>query len=243
MMFLLSRVIVGRPWRLFSSPDPTRVRVARKRGAFAKVARLSSPSSHISMPRLRNLALAAILVGVVVLPVNQPVTTALRATGADQSHPRIMSEAAALSEAPAPVITTATSTTKPSSVRAGDVAASRMLAGKPDLQREVFGFVNAVNLAKYTMWDFNLLSTVAYFGLHVNSGDGNLVTTDTGYTMFHSSTMGSLISVAHAHGTRVIVSLNLHDFSYDAFSQDCQGLLPANTQNTITQTINEIAST
>jgi spore germination protein YaaH len=118
-----------------------------------------------------------------------------------------------------------------------------MLAGKPDLQREVFGFVNAVNLAKYTTWDFNLLSTVAYFGLHVNSGDGNLVTTDTGYATFHSSTMGSLISVAHAHGTRVIVSLNLHDFSYDAYSQDCQGLLPANTQNTITQTINEIAST
>src|SRR5207245_9565514 len=100
------------------------------------------------MPRLRNLTLAAILVGVVVLPVNQPVAPHLRAPSADQTHPRIMAAAAALSERSAPV--TATTTPTLSSVRASDIAASRMVAGKADLQREVFEFVNSINPSNCT---------------------------------------------------------------------------------------------
>src|SRR5260221_1155161 len=188
------------------------------------------------MPRLRNLALAAILVGVVVLPVNQPVATALRAPSADQSHPRIMSQAAALSEAPAPAAATVTSTTKPSAHRGTDVAASRMVARKPALQREVCGFVNSINLNNWTTWNLNLLSTIAYFGIAVNSGDGSLVQSDTGWANFHSSSMSSMVAAAHVHGVRVIVSLDLHDFGYDSVGPMCQGLNPVNTPHTIQQT-------
>jgi spore germination protein YaaH len=151
-----------------------------------------------------------------------------------------MAEAAALAQRPAPAATADTSIANPSSVRAGDVAASRMVAGKPDLQREVFGFVNAINLSRWTMWNLNLLSTIAYFGLAVNSGDGNLVHYDTGWANFHSSTMSSLVTAAHQHGVRVIVSLDLHDFAYNSTGQICQGLNPINTPNTINQTVAEV---
>ncbi|HWO45206.1 MAG TPA: glycosyl hydrolase family 18 protein [Methylomirabilota bacterium] len=173
------------------------------------------------MPRLRNLALAAILVGVVVLPVNQPVAAALRDTSAVQSR-------------------TATSIHKPSTTRASAIATNRMVAGKPDLQREVFGFVNSINLNNWTTWNLNLLSTIAYFGIAVNSGDGNLVQSDTGWANFHSSTMSSMVTAAHAHGVRVIVSLDLHDFAYNSTGPMCQGLNPVNTPHTIQQTANLI---
>ncbi len=148
-----------------------------------------------------------------------------------------MAEAAAMNEAQAPA---AAPISGPSSVRAGAVAASRMLPGKPDLQREVFGFVNAVNLSRWTMWNLNLLSTIAYFGIAVNSGDGNLVTYDTGWANFHSSTMSSLVAAAHQHGVRVIVSLDLHDFSYNQVGAMCQGLNPINTPHTVQQTMDLI---
>src|ERR1700694_6059347 len=55
-------------------------------------------------------------------------------------------------------------------------------------QREVLGFVNAGNLDNssvgYRTWNFSLLSTVVYFALHVNSGDGALVQNDSGWNIF-----------------------------------------------------------
>jgi spore germination protein YaaH len=203
------------------------------------------------MPRLRNALLVALVAGAsiaggasispVTAAVKLPVAAALRVSGADQTRTQIMSLDAARANAPATATLASTSITKQTPLRA-----TSLVAGKPNLQREVFGFVNAVNLGSstvgYTTWDFNLLTTVAFFGLHVNSGDGNLVTTDTGWAVFHSATMSNFVSVAHAHGVRVIVSLNLHDFSYDPLSQDCVGLMPANAQNTITQTLAQVAA-
>jgi spore germination protein YaaH len=114
------------------------------------------------------------------------------------------------------------------------------------LRREVFGFVNASNLGDptggYTTWNMSLLSTVAYFSIHVNSGNGNLVYYDTGWNIFHSSTMSNFINTAHAAGVRVIVSINLHDFSTDPNNQVCQGLAPASTQNTIAQAVALVAA-
>jgi spore germination protein YaaH len=112
-------------------------------------------------------------------------------------------------------------------------------------QREVFGFVNAVNLGDpsvgYPSWDLSMLTTVAFFGLHVNSGDGQPVTiNDTAWNVFHSSTMTNFVNAAHANGVRVIVSLNLHDFSTDPNNQVCQGLIAANAQRTIDWSIREM---
>jgi spore germination protein YaaH len=115
------------------------------------------------------------------------------------------------------------------------------------LQREVFGFVNASNLGNpnlgYPSWNFGLLSVVAFFGLQVNSGDGHLVTTNnTGWDVYHSATMTNFVNQAHINGTKVIVSINLHDFSTSPTNQVCQGLILANTQNTISETLREVAA-
>jgi spore germination protein YaaH len=112
-------------------------------------------------------------------------------------------------------------------------------------QREVFGFVNAGNLTNpdvgYPSWNLNLLTTVAYFGLHVNSGDGMPVTiNDTPWAIYHSAAFITFVHAAHANGVRVIVSINLHDFSTASNNQVCQGLLAANYRNTIGWVVREM---
>ena len=121
----------------------------------------------------------------------------------------------------------------------GSATIPRSLTVKPGPQREVFGFVNASNLGDpnvgYTSWNMRLLTTVAFFSIQVNSGDGNLVTYDNGWAVYHSQTMTNLVNAAHANGVRVIVSLNLH-----SDSQVCAGLVAANTQNTISSAITQM---
>lgn len=53
---------------------------------------------------------------------------------------------------------------------------------------------------------FDLLSTVAYFGINVNP-DGILVTGDAGYTVWRSSQMTALINQAHSAGDRVALTV------------------------------------
>jgi spore germination protein YaaH len=132
-------------------------------------------------------------------------------------------------------------------VQAAPAARSTALAApNSGLRREVFGFVNAGNLGNatvgYASWDLTLLNTVAYFGLQVNSGDGSLVQTDTGWSVFHSSTMSSFVTAAHRAGVRVLVSINLHDFSGSPTNQVCQGLDPSHTKVTISQVASQVSA-
>jgi hypothetical protein len=121
---------------------------------------------------------------------------------------------------------------------------SIQLAAPSGLRREVFGFVNAGNLSSptvgYASWNFSLISTVAYFGLQVNSGDGSLVQGDTGWNVEHSAVLGGLMGAAHGAGARVILSLNLHDFSTSSTNGVCQGLSHAAT--TIAQAVAQEAA-
>ena len=115
-------------------------------------------------------------------------------------------------------------------------------AANSRLRREVFGFVNSSKLGDnavgYPSWNFSLLSTVAFFRLQVNSGNGYIVPApDAGWNTFHSSTMTNFVSTAHAYGTRVIVSINLHDMSTSPTNQVCTGLLSANYTNTINESL------
>src|ERR1700736_3645042 len=61
--------------------------------------------------------------------------------------------------------------------------------------REVFGFGLASSLADptigYPSWNFSLLSTVAFFGLHIN-GDGTIVS-DSGLNVWNSTTLTNLL--------------------------------------------------
>jgi spore germination protein YaaH len=184
--------------------------------------------------------LAGALVSVAALPISPSAAkTVPQHVNADESRPRIMQAVSDLSAGP--------STGGPALLAQSPRAAVRPLVANPSRpQREVFGFVNSVNLGDpnvgYTTWDFNLLTTVAFFGLHVNSGDGNLVTiNDTAWNVYHSATMTNFVNAAHAKGVRVIVSINLHDFAYNATGQMCTSLLPANAQHTIDQTVAQVA--
>lgn len=146
------------------------------------------------------------------------------------------------------ILGSATVALSPSSAKAkGPDHSVAPLVGRPGgPQREIFGFVNAGNLGDpsvgYQSWNFGLLTTVAYFGLHVNAGDGHLVTYDTAWNVYHSSTMTNFVNTAHANGVRVIVSINMHDTSTDPNSQMCQSLIAANAQSTITQSIQQMQS-
>jgi len=92
-------------------------------------------------------------------------------------------------------------------------------------QREVFGFALASSLSDptvgYTTWDLSLVSTVAFFGLHVQN-DGTLAG-DAGSTVWNSSQLTNLVGAAHAHGTKVVLTIILQDFATNTPNM-CGGL-------------------
>ena len=84
-----------------------------------------------------------------------------------------------------------------------------MGGGSSRLSKEVFGFALGSSLSDptlgYPSWNFNLLTTVAYFGLHVN-WDGTFAN-DSGWAVWNSSQLSNLVSTAHAHGTKVVLTI------------------------------------
>jgi hypothetical protein len=105
--------------------------------------------------------------------------------------------------------------------------------------REVFGFALASSLSDptvgYPTWNFSLLSTIAFFGLHVQD-DGNFAG-DSGAAVFGSSQFAAMVGVAHAHGARVVVTIILQDFSAGT-PHMCAGLAHAAT--TIAGTVAQV---
>ncbi len=120
-------------------------------------------------------------------------------------------------------------------------AAPPIRAVAPHISREVFGFALASSLADptigYRSWNFDLLSTVAFFGLHVNSA-GQFVA-DSGRTMWNSSNLTNLVSTAHQKGVKVVLTIILQDFSPNT-PNICAGLSHADV--TVAQTVSEVAA-
>jgi len=75
--------------------------------------------------------------------------------------------------------------------------------------KEIFGFATAASLADptvgYPSWNFNLLSTVAFFAIHVNYK--GILIADSTWTVWDSSTLTGLVTTAHAHGVKVVVTI------------------------------------
>jgi len=122
------------------------------------------------------------------------------------------------------------------------------------LQREVFGFGLLSSLADpnlgYPSWNFNLLSTVALFGLHVcpyptpptgtyycNGITPGSFAPDPQWTEWNSSAVTGLLNTAHAAGTKVVLTIVLQDFS-SGTPYMCQGL--AARAVTVQQTASEV---
>jgi len=119
------------------------------------------------------------------------------------------------------------------------LTAPRSVAGPTGPQREVFGFALASSLSDptvgYPSWDFSLLSTVAFFGLHVN--DDGTFASDSGMTVWNSATLTSLLSTAHSHGAKVVLTIVLQDFGAGT-PHMCAGLMHGST--TIAKTVAQV---
>jgi hypothetical protein len=91
----------------------------------------------------------------------------------------------------------------------------------PGLKRELMGFARADTLSDpsvgFHTWNFSLLSEVAYFGLHVNAGDGHIVN-DSGLQVWQSSVASDLINTAHASGVKVLLTLEFLPAAADNLS-------------------------
>src|SRR5437879_1291105 len=152
------------------------------------------PSLPMSMQRHRYLAAPLLAVA---LAASGMVT----ALADDEPHPVVMQEAAQ-QVATAPVTNLPTGASSLASPARASVSSSA-------LKREVFGFALASSLSDstvgYPSWDFSLLSTVAFFGLHVN--DNGTIASDSGWTVWNSSQLTNLVTAAHNAGSKVVVTL------------------------------------
>jgi spore germination protein YaaH len=194
----------------------------------------------------RGLVLTMLLLLMVALAPLAPVQSSPRAAAnqpgkTELTRPRIMSmaaEQAATSPAAASKVAGAfASGPQPASVPLATGVSSRP-------RKEVLGFVNAVNLGSptvgYPSWNLGLLTTVAFFALAVNSGDGAIVRSGTGWNVWTSQTLVNFVNTAHANGVKVIVSINLHDFGTDPNGPMCQGLTAVNSGHTINEAITQM---
>lgn len=71
---------------------------------------------------------------------------------------------------------------------------------------EVFGFAPHWTIDSLENVNFDVLTTLAYFSLEVAS-TGHIITDDPGYQTFYSNKATNLFKKAHAHGTRVVLTL------------------------------------
>ena len=121
----------------------------------------------------------------------------------------------------------------------GPIQVAPHTAANAGLKREVFGFALASTLSDptvgYGTWNFSLLSTVAFFGLHVQ--DDGTFAADSGSTVWDSTQVSGLVSTAHASGTRVVLTIILQDFGAGN-PHMCAALLHMST--TIANTVAEV---
>jgi spore germination protein YaaH len=109
------------------------------------------------------------------------------------------------------------------------------------LSKEVFGFALASSLSDptvgYPSWNFSLLTTVAFFGLHIN-WDGTVVA-DPAWDVWNSAALTNLVSTAHAAGTKVVLTIDLQDFQPGTPNM-CAGLI--NRAVTVKQAAAQVAA-
>jgi spore germination protein YaaH len=187
---------------------------------------------HMLLQRFRNLAVAfALPIAISGFLPGSALTANAAPAPTDPSHPVVMQQAAS------EVATATLPPLKPFTHAAFQAA----VGGGGGLQREVFGFALASSLSDptfgYTTWNFSLLSTVAFFGLHVQ-GNGAFAA-DSGAGVWNSSQLTDLINAAHAHATKVVLTIILQDFASGTPNM-CAGL--AASAATVANTLAEVTT-
>jgi len=131
------------------------------------------------------------------------------------------------------------STNQESSAAAGFETSIK--TGSTSLRREVFGFALASSLndatVGYPSWNFSLLSTVAFFGIHIN-WDGTMIA-DSGWNVWNSTALAGLLSTAHANNTKVVLTIVLQDFQPGTPNM-CAALI--NRATTVAQTVAQVSA-
>ena len=118
-------------------------------------------------------------------------------------------------------------------------ASPALLPSNPRLAREVFGFAPYWALSGNGQWDFSLLSTLAYFGLDVQSnGSFNTSPTNNGFKGWMSQDLVTVINRAHAANDRVVLVIK----AFDNGTINAIVSNPNATQNAINWTISSIRS-
>lgn len=178
--------------------------------------------SHHAMQKLGLGLLAALSLS----PAAAPARAGDSSDRGDSVRPRIMKQAADQLETARPATARSASPAAPAALATGTAASSTA----PVVRKQVFGYVNAGNLNDTSVgmstWQWQDLTTVAYFGIHVNN-DGTLSGTNVSTW---SSNGPNLVTTAHSHGVKVVLSIIQQNQS-----TLCQSLGAA--QTTVTSTI------
>jgi spore germination protein YaaH len=131
---------------------------------------------------------------------------------------------------------------RPSSGRSSSATTTSPSSSAPP-DPEVLGFVQQGEVSSGSWTSdlrLNLLSTVAYFGVNVNS-DGTLVTSDSGYSTWWSSQVTNLINAAHTAGDRVVLTVKAFNDSTIAGSTGSESARQTLINAILTQVINRPA--
>lgn len=195
----------------------------------------------MSYPSLRNFVLTLTLALVPLLPAtpahaatspsSHPALSAATITAIRDSGPPVMQQAAA-AEATAPLNYTRT---------AALPKAMPLAVSNPRLFREVMGFAFASSLGDptigYPSWNMSLLSTVAYFGVHVDWTGA--LSNDSGLAIWNdpNGPVPAFIAAAHSAGTKVVLTIEMFD-STPGTRNMCSALQRANL--TIQQTVAQV---
>jgi spore germination protein YaaH len=159
----------------------------------------------MSLPTFRYRSLLVFLAAAGLVAAWLPATPAAAATPAG-AHPSEMQLASdRLSQAPPKPV-------PPKATAPAPRAGAATTAARP--LKEVFGFAQATGLGSTTgvgwnTWNFSALSTVAYFGVHVDN-NGHIDTTDTGWSFWGGSNRSetqSMINAARSAGARVVLTI------------------------------------
>ncbi|MFN2451335.1 MAG: glycosyl hydrolase family 18 protein [Candidatus Dormibacteria bacterium] len=116
---------------------------------------------------------------------------------------------------------------------AGVTSSPALITDGPRPTREVFGFAPYWELGNWQDWHYNLLTTVSYFGITLDSSGMPVTGTDAGWLGWQSANLSSLVQAAHTAHDRVLLTIKV--FNDADISSICGS--SQHTQTAIAQTI------